>query len=68
MSSALAHLLVVEIGHGVSGPYCTKLLADLGADVVKVAPPVTGDPLRRTGSFGNDCLDPSEGGLFRSVL
>lgn len=64
MSSALAHLRVVEIGHGVSGPYCSKLLADLGADVVKVETPLTGDSLRRSGSFANDDPDPSEGGLF----
>lgn len=65
MPSALAHLRVVEIGQGVSGPYCGKLLADLGADVIKVEPPVSGDPLRRSGSFSNDNPDLSRGGLFR---
>src|SRR5581483_12046672 len=33
----------------IAGPYCTKLLADAGADVVRVEPP-GGDPLRRWGS------------------
>ncbi|QDX80006.1 hypothetical protein B9N43_01285 [Denitratisoma sp. DHT3] len=65
MSSALGHLRVVEIGQGVSGPYCSKLLADLGADVIKVEPPLSGDPLRRAGSFPDDDHDPSEGKLFR---
>ncbi|MFN8626174.1 MAG: CoA transferase [Candidatus Binatia bacterium] len=63
--SALANLRVVEIGQGVSGPYCGKLLADLGADVVKVESPMTGDPLRRAGSFPDDVPDRSAGGLFR---
>ena len=65
MSSALAHLRIVEIGHGISGPYCAKLLADLGADVIKVESPMTGDPLRLTGSFATEKHDPSQGCLFR---
>ncbi|TWO78798.1 hypothetical protein CBW56_18200 [Denitratisoma oestradiolicum] len=65
MPNALAHLRVVEIGQGISGPYCSKLLADLGADVIKVEPPLTGDPLRQAGSFPDDEDDPSKGTLFR---
>ena len=44
----LAGLQVVELATGVSGPYAGKLLADFGADVVKVEPP-TGDPSRHEG-------------------
>lgn len=44
-AQALAGLRVVEIGGEIAGPYCTKLLVDLGADVVKIEPP-SGDPLR----------------------
>jgi crotonobetainyl-CoA:carnitine CoA-transferase CaiB-like acyl-CoA transferase len=40
---------VVDLSTGIGGPYCTKLLADAGADVVKVEP-AGGDPLRTWGS------------------
>ncbi|MBI2766224.1 MAG: CoA transferase [Chloroflexi bacterium] len=42
---ALADVVVLELATGVAGPYCGKLLADLGAQVVKVEPPA-GDPVR----------------------
>jgi crotonobetainyl-CoA:carnitine CoA-transferase CaiB-like acyl-CoA transferase len=38
---------VVDWSTEIAGPYCTKMLVDAGADVVKVAPPNAGDPLRR---------------------
>jgi crotonobetainyl-CoA:carnitine CoA-transferase CaiB-like acyl-CoA transferase len=44
----LAGLRVLEIGHFVAAPFCTRLLGDLGADVIKVEPP-TGDPVRQWG-------------------
>src|SRR5205814_7242599 len=42
---------VVDRTQQIAGPYCTKLLADAGADVVKVEPPA-GDSLRTWGSGG----------------
>lgn len=51
MTAPLGGLRVVEIGGGIAGPYCTKLLVDLGADVYKVEPP-SGDPARAWGSHG----------------
>ncbi|MCK0176856.1 CaiB/BaiF CoA-transferase family protein [Mycolicibacterium sp. F2034L] len=44
--SALTGLRVVEIAESVAGEYCGKLLADFGADVVKVERPVIGSPTR----------------------
>ena len=54
---------VVEIAGDIAGPYCTKLLVDLGADVTKIEPP-SGDPLRRWGPFPGGVPDPNESGLF----
>lgn len=42
-------LKVVELGHYIAGPFATRLLADLGAEVIKVEPP-EGDPIRGWGS------------------
>jgi len=57
-SGPLAELRVVEIGEGVAVATCGKLLADLGADVVKVEPP-GGDRLRRLGPFPGNVPDPN---------
>jgi crotonobetainyl-CoA:carnitine CoA-transferase CaiB-like acyl-CoA transferase len=63
MTGALAGLRVVEIAGDIAGPYCTKLLVDLGADVTKVEPP-SGDPTRRWGPFPGGVEDPDRSGLF----
>jgi crotonobetainyl-CoA:carnitine CoA-transferase CaiB-like acyl-CoA transferase len=60
---ALAGLRVVEIAGDIAGPYCTKLLADLGAEVTKIEPPA-GDPLRRWGPFPEGTPDLERSGLF----
>ena len=46
---ALDGLRVLELGSFIAGPFAGQLLGDLGADVVKVEPPETGDPMRRWG-------------------
>jgi len=43
----LAGLKVLELGALIAGPFCAKILAEFGADVVKLEPPVHGDPLRK---------------------
>lgn len=45
----LADLRVVETGQLLAGPFCGQLLADFGADVIKLEPPGTGDPMRAWG-------------------
>jgi crotonobetainyl-CoA:carnitine CoA-transferase CaiB-like acyl-CoA transferase len=46
IDGALAGMRVVELGHGIAGPFAARLLGDLGAEVVKVEPP-EGDGARR---------------------
>jgi crotonobetainyl-CoA:carnitine CoA-transferase CaiB-like acyl-CoA transferase len=60
----LEGLRVLELGSGVAAPYCAKLLADLGADVVKLERPGTGDAARRLGPFPGDVPHPERSGLF----
>ena len=52
-TGALHDIRVVELGQLLAGPFCGQLLGDMGADVIKVEPPVTGDPLREWG-LGDD--------------
>ena len=46
-SGPLAGIKVVELGQLIAGPYAARLLAEFGADVVKIEPPGIGDPLRK---------------------
>ncbi len=61
---ALNGLKVVEWSEFISGPYCGKLLADLGAEVVKVEKPGYGDKSRSYGPFLQDIPHPEKSGLF----
>src|SRR4051794_27562266 len=52
-SPAFAALRVVELADDPAGEFTGKLLADLGADVVKIEPPA-GSPTRQVGPFADD--------------
>jgi formyl-CoA transferase len=47
--AALSHLKVLDLSRVLAGPWCTQMLADMGADVVKVERPVSGDDTRHWG-------------------
>lgn len=59
----LSGIKVVEYCHFISGPYCTKQLADLGAEVIKIERP-EGDDARKRGPFLGDNPDPELSGVF----
>jgi crotonobetainyl-CoA:carnitine CoA-transferase CaiB-like acyl-CoA transferase len=59
----LRPLKVIELCSLVAGPYCGKLFADFGADVIKVEPP-EGDESRRRGPYPGAEPDPEQSGLF----
>ena len=61
---ALEGLRILDLTQGVAGPYCTKLLSDYGADVLKIERPEGGDPARRAGPFPDDEPHPERSGLF----
>ncbi len=60
--SALEDVRILDLA-GEMGLYCTKLLADLGADVIKIEPP-GGDPARRVGPFYHDQVHPEKSLYF----
>src|SRR5215475_15635825 len=63
MTPPLTGYLVVDLTAGIAGAYCTRLLADGGADVVKVEPP-EGDWLRSWTASGTPIPAGADGALF----
>ncbi|HVA79250.1 MAG TPA: CoA transferase [Candidatus Binataceae bacterium] len=64
MAGALSDLKIVEVGELVSAPYCSKMLADMGAEVIKIERPGAGDRARTRGPFPKDEAHPEKSGLF----
>ena len=57
---------VLELGEGVAAPYCGKILANFGADVIKVES-LQGDIARRMGPFPGDNAHPEKSGIFLAL-
>ena len=53
----LSDVTVVELGHIIAGPFCSLVLADLGAEVVKVEHPTHGDAVRDSSPVGNSSFN-----------
>jgi len=64
LNGSLSGLRVVECARHVAGPFAGKLLADLGAEVIKVEEPGRGDPCRHLEPFVDDLPGPDRSGLF----
>jgi len=65
-SGPLTDIRIIDLTAALAGPFCTMLLADLGADVIKVEPP-RGDFTRGGGPFTKGDTERHYGGYFASV-
>ncbi len=64
MDNWLSDLKVLDVSTGIGGAFCARLLGRCGAEVVKVEPPVSGDPVRACAPFFKDLPHRGGSGLF----
>jgi CoA:oxalate CoA-transferase len=64
MKRTFEGIKVVEYASNIAAPYCARLLADFGAEVIKVEEPGLGDASRKRGPFPADVPDSEKSGLF----
>lgn len=62
--AALSDLRIIDLSTNVTGPFCTKLFADYGADVVKVESTDEVDEARTLGPFSSEDENPEASGMF----
>jgi crotonobetainyl-CoA:carnitine CoA-transferase CaiB-like acyl-CoA transferase len=62
--SAFSQVKIVELSSGVAGEYCGKLLADFGAEVIKIEQPGSGSDTRQMGPFAASGPDAERSGMF----
>ena len=67
MDGILSELKVLELAHAPSGAFCAKLLADQGADTIKVEPPGSGDPERHEPPFIDGAPHPDRSTTFLAL-
>ena len=72
MSLPLDNIRVIDLGQVYAAPYCTLQLAAMGADIIKIEPPLTGEVLRRPelppgGSSGRRSTSPVTGGSILTI-
>ncbi|MDD4859369.1 MAG: CoA transferase [Dehalococcoidales bacterium] len=61
---SLKDVRIIEYGSMICVPYCSKMLADLGAEVIKIEKPIDGDMARRRAPFANDVPGKERSGFF----